>query len=78
MPIAAISSSACTTAKVAFPVSLSMRYLRRYPISVSGSDDEGVMGYHATTVTPASIAPSAAEALPSIRILPRVLSIRSI
>ena len=28
------------------------------------------MGYHATTVTPANIAPSAVAALPSIRILP--------
>ena len=54
IPSAAISSSACTTANVAFPVSLSMRYARKYSISVSHSDDDGVMGYHVTTVTPAT------------------------
>ena len=35
------------------------------------------MGYQVTTVTPAYIAPIAAAELPSIRILPCVLSIRS-
>src|SRR6187551_299235 len=77
MPIDAISSSACTIANVAFPVSLSIRYFFMYEMSVSGSDDDGVMGYHATTVAPAIMQPSAAAALPSTRIMPAVLSIRS-
>ena len=45
---------------------------------VSQSDDDGVIGYHATTVTPAIMAPMAAAALPSIRIFPAVLSSASI
>ena len=48
-----------------------------YSISVSTSDDEGVMGYQVTTVTPANMAPSAAAELPSMMIMPLVLSIRS-
>ena len=35
------------------------------------------MGYQATTVTPANIAPSAQAALPSTTILPRVASMRA-
>jgi 2-oxoglutarate ferredoxin oxidoreductase subunit alpha len=35
---------------------------------------DGVMGYHATTVTPANRQPMAAAALPSMRICPAVLS----
>ena len=35
-----------------------------------GSDDDGVIGYQATTVTPAIMQPIAAAALPSTRILP--------
>src|SRR5215207_7851549 len=77
MPIAAISSSAWTIANVALPVALSIRYFFMYPIRVSGSEDEGVMGYQATTVTPAIMQPRAAAALPSIRICPAVLFIRS-
>src|SRR5581483_2255164 len=72
MPSEAISSSICTTAKVAFPVALSTRYFLRYPISDSHKDDDGVIGYQATTVTPAIMQPMAAAALPSIRILPAV------
>ena len=78
MPIAAISSSACTIAYVAFPVASSWRYFFMYLMSASGRDDDGVIGYHAITVTPAIMQPSAAAALPSIRIMPRVLSIGSI
>src|SRR4051794_5647272 len=70
MPSDAISSSACTTANVAFPVSLSMRYFFRYVISDSQSDEDGVIGYHATTVTPAIMQPIAAAAFPSMRTLP--------
>src|SRR5579864_9158446 len=77
IPAAASSSSACTTAYVALPVSLSMRKRLRYPISDSTSDDDGVIGYHSTTVTPANMHPSAAAALPSMMILPAVWFIRS-
>src|SRR5215471_7793719 len=72
MPSDAISSSACTIANVALPVSLSMRYFFMYPMSDSQSDEDGVIGYQATTVTPAIMQPIAAAALPSIRILPAV------
>src|SRR3989337_4056444 len=72
MPSDAISSWAWTIAKVAFPVALSMRYFRMYPMSDSHSDEDGVIGYHATTVTPAIMQPTAAAALPSMRILPAV------
>src|SRR6266852_5392098 len=76
MPSDAISSSACTIANVAFPVVLSMRYFFMNVISDSQSDDEGVMGYQATTVTPAIMQPMAAAALPSMRILLAVPFIR--
>ena len=46
-------------------------------MSVSGSDDEGVIGYQAITVTPAIMQPSAAAALPSTSTIPAVLFIRS-
>src|ERR1700737_4998032 len=72
IPSAAISSSAWTMAKVAFPVAFSTRYRFMYPMSDSQSDEDGVIGYHATTVTPAIMQPIAAAALPSIRILPDV------
>src|SRR6187200_3395974 len=77
MPSAAISSSACTIAKVAFPVALSMRYFFMYSINDSQSEDDGVIGYQATTVTPAIMQPMAAAELPSIRILPAVSFIGS-
>src|SRR5580692_6732499 len=76
MPIAASSSSACTMAKVALP-SGPMRYSFMYSIIVSTSDDDGVIGYHVTTVHPANMQPSAAAELPSMMILPAVLSMRS-
>src|SRR5258708_10954309 len=77
MPSDAISSSAWTIANVAFPVALSIRYFFMYPISDSQRDEEGVIGYHATTVTPAIMQPMAAAALPSMRILPAVSFIGS-
>src|SRR5262245_2668979 len=46
-------------------------------MSVSQSEDDGVIGYHVTTVTPANMQPSADAEFPSTRILPAVLSIRS-
>src|SRR5215469_14179593 len=72
MPIEASSSSACTTAYVALPVSGSLRYFWRYACSDSTSEEDGVMGYQVTTVTPANIAPSAQAAFPSMMILPAV------
>src|SRR6266850_3930681 len=77
MPSDAISSSACTIANVAFPVALSIRYFFMYVINDSHSDEDGVIGYHATTVTPAIMQPMAAAALPSMRILPAVSFIAS-
>ncbi len=76
MPIAASSSSACTTANVALP-SASMRNRFRYSMVLSASDDDGVIGYQARTVTPANTHPRAPAALPSIMILPRFLSMCS-
>src|SRR5258708_40359347 len=70
MPSEAISSSAWTIANVALPVSLSTRYFFMSPISDSHSDEDGVIGYQATTVTPAIMQPIAAAAVPSLRILP--------
>src|SRR3954453_23414299 len=77
MPSDAISSSACTMANVAFPVALSTRYFFMYPIRDSHNDEDGVIGYQATTVTPAIMHPMAAAALPSIRIFPAVSFILS-
>src|SRR2546427_13152496 len=77
IPSDAISSSAWTIANVAFPVSLSIRYFFMYEMSDSHSDDDGVIGYQATTVTPASMQPMAAAAFPSMRILPAVSFIGS-
>ena len=45
-------------------------------MSVSTSEEDGVIGYQVTTVTPANSAPIAAAALPSTMILPAVASIR--
>jgi hypothetical protein len=76
MPSAASSSSACTMAKVARP-SGPMRCLRQAAMSDSVSEEDGVMGYQATTVAPANMAPRAAAELPSMTIFPRLASIRS-
>src|SRR4051812_33150732 len=73
IPSAAISSSAWRMANVALPVSLSMRYLRMYPITDSGGEDDGVRGYQAPRVPPPTAQPTAAGALPSGRICPGVL-----
>src|SRR6185369_12488457 len=75
MPIAASSSSAWTMANVALP-SARMRKRFMYSIMLSGSDDDGVIGYHAIMVAPANMQPRAAAALPSMMILPAVLSMR--
>src|ERR1035437_9115184 len=76
MPIAANSSSACTIAKLALP-SGSTRYVFSKSIRFSITEDDGVIGYQPTTVTPANIAPIAAAALPSMMILPAVAFIGS-
>src|SRR5260370_25963064 len=65
MPTAASSSSACTTEMSFSPVFGSVRNLSAYAIRFSHRDEEGVMGYHAATVTPPIRAPSAAAWLPS-------------
>ena len=76
MPIAASSSSACTTAKVALPSGVTRNFFSRSVVA-SISEVDGVMGYHATTVTPANTAPMPHAALPSMMILPLVWFIRS-
>src|SRR5580693_9722538 len=75
MPMAASSSSAWTMAKVALP-SGPIRYSFMYSIMVSTREEEGVMGYQVTTVHPANMQPRAAAELPSMMILPAVLSMR--
>ena len=52
MPIEASSSSACTMAYLALPVSLSCRNFLQWDWKASASDEEGVMGYQAQTVAP--------------------------
>src|SRR5690348_16246993 len=76
IPIAANSSSAWTTAKVAFP-SGPIRNRFRYSIMLSAREDEGVIGYQLNTVHPAKTQPRAEAELPSMMIFPRFLSIRS-
>jgi len=49
---------------VACPFPCRPRYFFMYAISDSHSDDEGVIGYQATTVTPAIMQPTAAAACP--------------
>ena len=41
----------------------------------SHSDDDGVIGYHAATVQPPMMQPSAAARLPSMNIRPSVLPV---
>ena len=76
MPIAASSSSACTTANVALPSGVTRNFFSRSVVA-STSEVDGVMGYHATTVTPANTAPMPHAALPSMMILPLVWFIGS-
>ena len=76
MPIAASSSSACTTANVAFPSGVTRNFFSRSVVA-STTEVDGVIGYQATTVTPANTAPMPHAALPSMMIFPWVWSIRS-
>ena len=52
VPIAEISSSACTMAKLFFFVSGSTRSLRQCFVNASAIEVDGVIGYHAATVAP--------------------------
>src|ERR1700753_194463 len=52
MPIEASSSSPCTMAYCAFPVSGSCRSFLQWLVKASASEDDGVIGYHAHTVAP--------------------------
>ena len=52
MPIEASSSSACTMAYLALPVSLSWRSRLQCDWNASARDEEGVIGYQAHTVAP--------------------------
>src|SRR5471030_2801331 len=74
MPIEASSSSPCTMAYFALPVSGSCRSFLQWLPKASASDDDGVIGYHAQTVAPPYTAPSAAALLPSMKIRSPTLS----
>ena len=52
VPMAEISSSACTMANLFFPVSGSTRYLLQCLAKASATEVEGVIGYQAATVAP--------------------------
>src|SRR2546428_2102053 len=68
MPMEASSSSAWMIANLFLPVSLSTRSFEQYLVKASASDDDGVIGYQAQTVAPPYTQPSAAAALPSMKI----------
>src|SRR6476660_6790284 len=76
IPIDASSSSAWMIANLFLPVSLSTRRRMQYRLKASARDDEGVIGYHAHTVAPPYTQPSAAAALPSMKIWSLTLSAR--
>src|SRR3954464_4250268 len=76
MPMEAISSSAWMMANLFLPVSLSTLNLEQYRWNASASEDEGVIGYQAHTVAPPYTQPSAAAALPSMKILSATLFAR--
>src|SRR3954466_3079793 len=69
MPIEASSSSPWTMAYLAFLVSGSWRSRLQWLVKASASEDDGVIGYQAQTVAPPYTQPSAAAALPSMKIL---------
>src|SRR2546427_2832400 len=70
IPRAASSSSACTMAIRFSPVLGSTRKRSEYAMRFSHSDDDGVIGYHAATVTPPIKAPRHAAWLPSTSTFP--------
>src|SRR5262245_16510547 len=69
MPIEAISSSAWMIANLLVLVFSSTRRREQYLWKASAREDDGVIGYHAQTVAPPYTQPSAAAALPSMKIL---------
>src|SRR6185503_17069911 len=78
MPMDASSSSPCTMAYFALPVSGSCRSFLQWLVKASATDDDGVIGYQAQTVAPPYTAPSAAALLPSMKMRLPTLSRRSI
>src|SRR5215212_8961978 len=76
MPIEASSSSAWMIANLFLPVSLSTRSFEQYFWKASASEEDGVIGYQAHTVAPPYTQPSAAAALPSMKIWSPTLSAR--
>src|SRR4029078_6938283 len=68
MPMDASSSSPCTMAYFALPVSGSCRGFLQWLVKASATDDDGVIGYQAQTVAPPYIPPSAAALLASIEV----------
>src|SRR5688572_24437107 len=68
IPIEASSSSAWMMANLFLPLSLSTRSFMQYRVKASASEDDGVIGYQAHTVAPPYTQPSAAAALPSMKI----------
>src|ERR1043165_8316252 len=74
MPIEASSSSPCTMAYFALPVSGSCRSFLQWLPKASASDEDGVIGYQAHTVAPPYTAPSAAALLPSMKMRSPTLS----
>ena len=52
IPIEASSSSPCTMAYYALPVSGSCRYFLQWAVKASATDEDGVIGYQAHTVAP--------------------------
>src|SRR5438132_14049781 len=67
MPMDASSSSPCTIAYFALPVSGSCRSFLQWLVKASATEDGGVIGYQAQRVAPAYTAPSAAALLPSMK-----------
>src|SRR6202165_6375844 len=75
VPTAASASSAWTIEMSFSPVFGSVRNLSEYAMRFSHTDEEGVIGYHAATVTPPIRAPSAAAWLPSTSTFPSTIPV---
>src|SRR4029434_6476768 len=76
MPMEASSSSAWMMANLFLPVSLSTRRRMQYGLKAAARDEDGVIGYQAHTVAPPYTQPSAAAALPSMKIFSPTLLAR--
>src|SRR5438046_10275819 len=66
MPMDASSSSPCTIAYLALPVSGSCRIFLQWLVKASATDDNGVMGYEEETVASTWTAAKAAALVPSM------------